>query len=159
MSNELKYVRRLKTGDDGKTRQDGYAVYGGEDQQTHLGKVRRIGGPGSDWSATYEAGDYQKAAGTYDTRDAAGHALAGLHDAAWAERHPLPEMPGKLDPRPPRSRYAVLEGEDLSRLHRDVAQALYTGGRVRFTVHNGLKYDAGNGWTAALGRAADETGH
>ena len=52
---------------------------------------------------------------------------------------------------------------------RDQWTAWYDGSRigntvdrgraVRFTVHNGLKIDAGEGWSATYGRRANETGH
>lgn len=59
----------------------------------------------------------------------------------------------------PQERYAVVEGQELADLYRKLGEAMYRERAVRFTVHNGLKIDAGNGWTAAMGRPANESGY
>lgn len=56
-------------------------------------------------------------------------------------------------------RYAVVEGRQLRELAQRLSQASAENRVVRFTVHNGLKYDAGNGWSASVGRPANELGH
>lgn len=61
--------------------------------------------------------------------------------------------PGRLD------RYAVVEGDDLIALANAIRRAQAYHRPVRFTVRNGLKWDAGDGWTPSMGRPGNETGH
>lgn len=67
--------------------------------------------------------------------------------------------PVNRKPASPQERYAVVEGDDLIALANAIRRAQAYHRAVRFTVHNGLKWDAGDGWTASMGRPADESGH
>lgn len=167
MSNKLKFTRRLKQDSDGGMHSDGYDVYGGEDHQTHLGKVEFRAVP-AEWVALYDG----RAVGTHSTRQGAGDRLRIEHERIWGplsdtgavrpDQRPIPDLPpteGKLDPRPVQSAYAVVSGQELRDLRERINYAIRTGRAARFTVHNGLKIDLGYGWSAAIGRPADETGH
>lgn len=162
MSNQFKFDR-YRTEDS-----YGYVVMVGH---ARLGKVHRYNSVS--WNAQYDHGDGWKTAGTYRSRDEAAAALLARHEQRWG---PIGGDGSKTDGKilrlarggdltagrlelTPQERYAVVDGKDLIQLANAIREAQARGRAVRFTVHEGLKWDAGNGWTPSKGRPADETGH
>lgn len=145
MSNELTYRRT------DNRHHSTYTVHAGHAH--HLGRVHRLTDGG--WNGEYDHGGGWQSAGTHATREAAGQALVAAHERRWG---PLGErrLTGGSGPTP----IAVVSGNDLIRLANDLRRARTERPSVRFTVApDGLKWDAGQGWTPSLGRLADESGH
>lgn len=166
MGNSFKYTRR------GEGSYDVQAVTGSG--HAGLGRVHRSRGTtGTSWNGEYDHGSGWKNAGTFRSRDDAAQALLNLHEDRWgpldgdgsktpraaAESEATPPAEIWRAATPPQERYAVIEDRiELRDLINSLADALQHGRSVRFTVHHGLKYDAGSGWTPSKGRPADETG-
>jgi hypothetical protein len=176
MSNQLKYVKRV-TQKDGKPTSAGYNVYAGHASLGHVVSLSGgLNGARTKWSAEYDHGEGWKSAGIWGTRDRAGKALLDAHEQRWGPLNGQPTDDGQIsadaavqgvndslsnrpDPRPVPSRYAVVGGQELRELRERINYAIRNQRPCRFTVHHGLKVDAGYGWSPVIGRPADETGH
>ncbi len=174
MSNNLKYTRRVKVSD-GKPRSDGYNVWV---RHAIIGVVRSDNGGA--WTAFY---DDRAVSGTWRTREEAGQRLITEHENRWGplgddggylsavakRNHDAAEPPKHSTALTDQRRYtggsgptpiAVVEGTDLIKLANALRRAQTMHPKVRLTVSaDGIKWDAGHGWTPSIGRLADETGH